>query len=45
LDELINNSEIEIQKIANFLELKPTEEQLKDSFDFVHPELITSNVH
>lgn len=45
LDDLIKKSEAEIKRIADFLELTPTEEQLKEAFDFVHPELITSDVH
>ena len=44
LENLINNSEEEIDRIIKFLEISPTKEQIKDAFDFVHPELIKSDV-
>jgi hypothetical protein len=45
LDNLINDSENEINRIVEFLEISPTEDQIKESFNFVHPELIKSDVH
>jgi hypothetical protein len=44
LDDLIKKSEEQINKIVEFLDIKPTQEQLQDAMNFVHPELITSNV-
>ncbi|MCG3226960.1 MAG: sulfotransferase [Candidatus Heimdallarchaeota archaeon] len=44
LKNLINNSEDEINRIIDFLEISPTEDQIKDAFNFVHPELIKSDV-
>ncbi len=45
LDDLINDSEKKIQQIINFLEISPTKGQIKDALDFVHPELIKSDIH
>ncbi|MCG3221289.1 MAG: sulfotransferase [Candidatus Heimdallarchaeota archaeon] len=45
LDSLINSSEEEINRIIEFLEISPTEDQIKEAFNFVHPELIKSDVH
>ena len=44
LDNLIKNSDEEIDRIIEFLDISPTEEQKKDAFNFVHPELIKSDV-
>ncbi|MHA2256219.1 MAG: hypothetical protein ACXAAM_09110, partial [Candidatus Heimdallarchaeaceae archaeon] len=44
LKNLINNSEDEINRIIDFLEISPTEDQIKDAFNFVHPELIKSDI-
>ncbi|NHJ49310.1 MAG: hypothetical protein FK733_16090 [Asgard group archaeon] len=44
LTELIENPEVEIKKIITFLKLQPTDQQLKEALDFVHPELITSEI-
>ncbi len=45
LDDLINDSERKIQELIEFLDISPSEEQVKDALNFVHPELIKSDVH
>ena len=45
LDDLINDSEVKIQQIIEFLEISPSEEQIQDALNFVHPELIKSDIH
>jgi len=44
LENLIKNSEEEIDRLIEFLDISPTKEQIKDAFNFVHPELIKSDV-
>jgi len=44
LDDLVNNTNAIIKQIIEFLDLKPTKKQIKAAKDFVHPELITSDI-
>lgn len=44
LDELVNGSDQIIEQLIEFLDLTPTKQQIKDAKDFVHPELITSDI-
>jgi hypothetical protein len=41
LDDLVEDSENELDKIISFLEINPTEEQRKAALNFIHPELLT----
>ncbi|NHJ05556.1 MAG: hypothetical protein EAX90_12080 [Candidatus Heimdallarchaeota archaeon] len=41
LETLIENPDQYIDKIINFLDIKPTKEQVSDAISFVHPELLT----
>ena len=45
LEDLINDSEKSIQKIIEFLDISPTDDQIQDALNFVHPELIKSDIH
>ena len=45
LDDLINKSEEQINRLIEFLEITPTKDKIQDALNFVHPELITSDVH
>jgi hypothetical protein len=45
LTDLIEDSENSIAKIIEFLDINPTEDQIKDAYDFIHPELITSEIN
>ena len=41
LDKLKESPIEEINKLTNFLEIIPTDTQLQDAIDFIHPELLT----
>ena len=45
LDELINDSEEKIKQIIEFLDIIPDEDQIQEALEFVHPELIKSDIH
>ncbi len=45
LPEIIDNPEESINKIIEFLEIKPTKDQIINALKFIHPELITSEVN
>ena len=42
LIDLLENSEDIIQRIINFLDISPSEEQIKDALSFIRPDLINS---
>ncbi|MGC9779819.1 MAG: sulfotransferase [Candidatus Heimdallarchaeota archaeon] len=42
--DLVNEPKKAIEEIVKFLEIKPTDEQMKDALNFIHPELITSEI-
>ncbi|NHJ84069.1 MAG: hypothetical protein FK734_01320 [Asgard group archaeon] len=44
LPDLVQNSEEAINQIIEFLDIKPSKEQIKNALDFIHPELLTSEV-
>jgi len=44
LDKIVKETDNIITQIIDFLEIKPTKEQISDAKGFVHPELITSDV-
>lgn len=42
LIDLLENSENTIQKIINYLDISPSDEQIKDALNFINPDLINS---
>ena len=45
LPNLIDGPEGSIQQLIEFLKINPTKEQIKAALEFIHPELITSEVN
>ena len=44
LPEIIEKPEESVNKIIEFIDIKPTKEQIKNALEFIRPELITSEI-